>query len=172
MTDPRYPIGQFSWKGSLTPDERRTMIRAIAETPAKLRAAVVGLSEAQLDTSYRDDGWTARQVVHHVADSHLNAYVRLRLTLTEQEPIVKTWDEAAWAELIDARTAPVEISLRLIEALHERWTLLWESLNDGDFARTFKHPEYGVRSLDWLLAIYAWHGPHHAAHIELVRQKK
>jgi len=172
MTDPRYPIGKFTWKDSLTESERREMIRAIAETPARLREAVAGMSEAQLDTPYREGGWTVRQVVHHLPDSHMNAYCRLRLALTETEPLIKTWEESAWAELIDARTAPIEPSLKILEGLHERWVMLWESMTAADFARTFRHPEHGPRTLDWLLALYAYHGRHHVAHVVLVAARK
>lgn len=171
MSDLRYPIGSFKMEESLTPRRRTELIAEIAAAPAKLRAAVRGLSNEQLDTPYREGGWTVRQVVHHVPDSHLNAYIRLKWTLTEDEPTIKAYDEKTWSELPEARTAPVEISLALLEALHQRWVLLWQALNPGDFARTFHHPEYGLRSLDWLLSLYAWHGRHHTAHITSLRER-
>ena len=165
MSDLRYPIGKFSYEGELTQDARRRAMDDIEAAPARLRAAVEGLSPEQLDTPYRRDGWTVRQVVHHLADSHLNAYTRSKLALTEEEPTVKPYDETRWAELSDARTAPVEISLALLESLHRRWVLLLRSLAPTDFARRFQHPELGVVSLDKNLALYAWHGRHHLAHI-------
>jgi len=172
MNDPRFPIGNFHWSGSLTDDERRGKIHAIADTPKKLRVAVDGLTDRQLDTPYREGGWTVRQIVHHLPDSHLNAYCRMRLALTENEPLIKPYDEAAWAELFDARTTTIEPSLILLESLHARWTMLLGSLTELDFARTFRHPEYTEpRSLNWLVALYAWHGPHHIAHITTLREK-
>lgn len=171
MTDLRYPIGKFAFTGTVTAAERRKMIGVIGDTPAKLRAAVAGLTDAQLDTPYREGGWTVRQVVHHLADSHLNAYVRLRLVLTEDGPTVKTYDEGAWAELGDARTSPIESSLELLSGLHERWARLLASLTEADFSRTFRHPDRGSLSLDWLLALYAWHSPHHIAHITTLRER-
>lgn len=169
MEDLRYPIGKFGVDPEVTDAKRRRWIEEIAGTPAALRAAVAGLSEAQLDTPYRPGGWTVRQVAHHLPDSHLNAYVRFKLALTEAEPTVKTYDEAAWAELADGRTAPVELSLALLESLHRRWVLVLRSLFPGDFARTFRHPEWGTVSLDWYLQQYAWHGRHHVAHITSLR---
>ncbi len=168
--DPRYPIGRAQIEERLSTERREELIRQIEEAPRLLREAVAGLDEAQLDTPYRPGGWTARQVVHHVPDSHMNAYVRFRLALTEEEPTIKPYLEPAWAELPDARTMPVEASLRLLEALHERWTALLRALTPEQFARGFVHPEHGRRmSLDQALQIYAWHGRHHAAHVGLVR---
>ena len=164
-TDLRYPIGRFEWTES-APNRRETLIDELATTPSRLRGAVQGLSSAQLDTAYRPGGWTARQVVHHVADSHLNSYTRFRLALTEDEPTIKPYDEARWAELVDARTASVDVSLHLLDALHERWVLLLRSTDASDFARAFRHPEMGLVSLDRTLALYAWHGSHHIAHIK------
>lgn len=166
MTDPRYPIGKFERRDTLTPDERRKAIDTIAATPQKLRDAVRGLSDKQLDTPYRDGGWTLRQVVHHVPDSHLNAYVRLKLALTEENPTIKPIDEAAWAETADSIETPVETSLALLDSLHKRWDVLLRRMKPDDFKRTFRHPEHsGNVSLDWLLAMYSWHGRHHVAHI-------
>jgi uncharacterized damage-inducible protein DinB len=170
--DPRYPIGKYAQAKDVTPQLRTAAIDEIATAPAKLRAALQGLNDSQLDTPYRDGGWTLRQVAHHVPDSHLNAYIRLRFALTENEPTIKPYDEAAWAKLEDAEHAPVEVSLRLLEPLHERWVRLLRSMKPEDFARTFIHPEHGVRTLDWMLFLYAWHGRHHTAHItELKKQK-
>ncbi|HEV8537603.1 MAG TPA: bacillithiol transferase BstA [Bacteroidota bacterium] len=165
MTDARYPIGKFQRQGAITPQDRVSLIQQISEAPAKLRAAIEGLNEQQLATPYRDGGWTVRQVVHHLPDSHLNAYIRFKLALTEGEPVVKTYDESLWAELHDARHAPVGPSLTLLESLHVRWVLLLQSLKPEDFARTFNHPEHGIMNLDYLLQLYAWHGRHHISQI-------
>ena len=168
--DLRYPVGQFEWPKTVSHEEREQHIGEIAAAPARFRAAVQGLDDHQLDTPYRDGGWTVRQVVHHFADSHMNAYVRFRLAITEKGPTVKPYDEAKWAELIDARTMPVEVSLRLIESLHERWVTLLRSCSDADFARILHHPEYaGTVRLDTYLAQYGWHCRHHAAHITGLR---
>jgi uncharacterized damage-inducible protein DinB len=153
--DLRYPIGKFQWQDNLTEEQRRTMIDQIAETPAKLRAAVQGLSEQQLDTPYREGGWTVRQVVHHLADSHLNAFVRFKLALTEDVPAVKTYEQQLWAELADARTAPVAPSLAMLEGLHQRWVIMLRQMSAADFARQFQHPEHGLMKLERVLAMYA-----------------
>jgi hypothetical protein len=150
---------------------RSEFIQRIAETPSEVKAAVQGLNEKQLDTPYREGGWTVRQVVHHMPDSHMNSYVRFRLALTEDEPTIKPYNEHLWAELSDARTAPIILSLQLLESLHERWVILLRSLKPADFSRTFRHPEHGARDLDWLLQLYAWHGRHHVAHITSLREK-
>ncbi len=171
MTDLRYPIGPFRFQGNMTAQDRREAIDALAEAPARLRAAVAGLSPQQLDTPYRPGGWTVRQVVHHLADSHMNSYVRFRLALTEEEPTLKPYDERRWAELSDARTAPIEISLALLESLHRRWVMLLRSLAPADFARRFRHPEHGLMTLEKNLALYAWHGRHHVAHITSLRER-
>ncbi len=167
--DPRYPIGRFSFPESTTPEQRREWIREVAEAPARLRAAVEGLSGEQLDTPYRPGGWTVRQVVHHLADSHINSFVRFKLALTEDAPTVKTYDEALWANLPDASTTPIEPSLVLLEALHGRWVRMLESMTETDFSRTFRHPEIGMIRLEQYLALYAWHGKHHVAHITSLR---
>jgi uncharacterized damage-inducible protein DinB len=169
--DLSYPIGRFEWPESATAEMRARSIGEIQAAPAWFRAAVQGLTGQQLDTPYRPGGWTVRQVVHHVADSHLHSYIRFRLALTEDQPTIKPYDQDKWAELPDARTAPVETSLRLIESLHQRWVLLLRSMSDADFARTFLHPERGVMRLDVTLAMYAWHSRHHRAHITGLRER-
>ncbi len=171
MTDLRYPIGEFKFEGSLAGDARRRAVDDIEAAPARLRAAVQGLSAPQLDMPYRPCGWTVRQVVHHVPDSHLNAYTRFKLALTENEPTIKPYDEARWAELADVRQAPLEVSLALLEALHIRWVLLLRSLGAEEFARRLRHPERGVMTLDEALGYYAWHGRHHIAHITSLRER-
>jgi len=167
--DLRYPIGRLVRQSSLTGAERAAAIATIAGTPASLRAAVRGLTEAQLDTPYRPGGWTVRQVVHHVADSHMHAYMRTRFTLTEENPPVKPYPESLWAELHDAKTMPVAPSLAILDGLHARWVNLFDSLQPAQFARTMMHPEHGALSLDGLLKIYSWHGPHHIAHVTGLR---
>jgi hypothetical protein len=172
MTDVRYPVGKFEPKTTLTPDERRKALDVIAAVPQKMRDAVRGLSEAQLDTPYRDGGWTVRQVVHHVPDSHMNAYIRTKNALTEDSPTIKPYDETKCAELADSFETPIETSLQLLDSLHKRWDVLLRSLKDDDFKRTFRHPEHqGVLTLDWLLVMYAWHGRHHVAHITSLRER-
>ena len=171
MDDPRYPIGKLDKKGPLTPAERSHMVESLAVAPATFRAAVKGLDDRQLDTPYREGGWTVRQVVHHVADSHMNSYVRFRLALTENEPAIKGYDEKLWAELFDARKAPVEASLNLMDALHHRWVILLRNFKPEDFARTMRHSERGTMTLDDSLALYEWHGRHHAAHITSLRKR-
>ena len=170
--DPRYPIGKYEQPIDVTPELRQKAIEAIAATPAKFRAAVKGLDDSQLDTPYREGGWTVRQVAHHVPDSHLNAYVRLKLALTEEQPTIRPYEQARWAELADTKATPVEVSLTLLESLHDRWVRLWRSMSAADFAKTLVHPDYGVRTVDWLLFLYAWHGRHHTAHITTLRQQK
>jgi len=169
--DLRYPIGKFRFEGELTDEQRQQLITDIAETPSRLRAAVEGLDAQQLETPYRPAGWTVRQVVHHVPDSHLNSYIRFKLALTEHEPTIKAYDEGQWAELVDARTCSIEVSLALLESLHKRWVTLLESLSHRDFARTFKHPEIAIVSLDRNLALYSWHGRHHVAHLTRLRDR-
>lgn len=172
MVDPRYPVGKFvPPPGPLSPEQRGGLLGEIEEAPVRLRAAVAGLSESQLDTAYRDGGWTVRQVVHHVPDSHLNSYVRFRWALTEEGPAIKAYMEDRWAELADAREGPVELSLSLLEALHRRWMVLLRSLDDGQWRRTFVHPVLGAMPLDRNLALYAWHGRHHVAHVTTLRER-
>jgi uncharacterized damage-inducible protein DinB len=168
--DLRYPIGKFERPGPATPAERQARIETIAAAPARYREAVKGLSEEQFDTQYRPEGWTVRQVIHHVADSHMNSFIRFRLALTEDDPPVKPYDEAKWALLADAKE-PVEVSLQLIDALHHRWVVMLRSLADADFSRTLRHPEIGAIDLDFLLALYAWHSRHHEAHITGLRDR-
>ena len=170
--DPRYPIGNFEQPKEVTPALRQAAIEDIAATPARVRAAVAGLNDTQLDTPYREGGWTVRQVVHHLVDSHMNAYIRWRLALTETQPTIKPYEEGAWANLEDARSAPVEVSLKLLESMHERWVRLLRSVKTEQYGRTLLHPEHGVRNLDWLLFLYSWHGKHHTAHITQLRKLK
>jgi len=169
--DLRYPVGPFEFAGALSDGQRQDLIDQIAATPMKMRAAVEGLSDEQLNTPYRPEGWTVRQVVHHVPDSHLNSYIRFKLALTEEHPTIKAYDENVWANLDDARNAPLNISLDLLEALHGRWVLFLRSLKEKDFQRTFNHPEIGTVSVDKNIALYAWHGRHHAAHITSLRER-
>jgi uncharacterized damage-inducible protein DinB len=171
IADLRYPIGKFERPAGVTPEQRRLCIRQIEEAPSHLRTGVSGLSDAQLDTPYRSGGWTVRQVVHHLSDSHMNAYVRMKLALTESQPTIKPYEESLWAELHDGRTPPVDISLTLLEALHKRWVLLLTAMTPDDFRRTLNHPESGIMSLDTLVALYAWHGRHHVAHITSLRSR-
>jgi hypothetical protein len=167
--DVRYPIGRMQIRASLTPAERRDALSAIAHLPDRLRSAVAGYSEVQLDTPYRFEGWTVRQVVHHAADSHTNLYARIRVALTQDTPTVMGWEENAWAELDDARTAPVDVSLTLLSALHARTHRLLYAASDAAFQRTVMHPQNGLMTVDGLLDIMAWHGRHHTAHITVTR---
>ena len=171
MGDLRYPIGKFHFEGPITQKQRAQFIDDIEETPARLRAAVEGLSPQQLNIPYREGGWTVRQVVHHVPDSHLNSYVRFKLALTEDEPTIKDYREDRWAELEEARSAPVEISLALLESLHKRWVLMLRSLKPEDWKRSFRHPELGLVGLEKNVALYSWHGRHHVAHITGLRER-
>jgi hypothetical protein len=168
--DLSYPIGKFNYQGPYSSDERRRFIDQIAAAPERLRAAVEGLSESQLGTAYRPGGWTVRQVAHHVPDSHMNAFIRFKLALTEDRPTVKPYDERRWAELADVQT-PIETSLALLEALHHRWVAVLRAMTPDDFARKLKHPELGEINLDRYLAMYAWHGQHHVAHITELRKR-
>lgn len=171
MSDPRYPIGPFVAPVALTPGERDAAIEQIDWAPAALRRAVVGLSPARLDTPYRDGGWTVRQLVHHVADSHMNAYVRFKLGLTEERPTIRPYDQDRWVATAEVAAVPVEVSLALLTALHARWVALLRSMSAADFARVIVHPERGTPTLDQTLALYAWHGRHHAAHITALRDR-
>jgi hypothetical protein len=171
MTDLSYPIGKFHFDGPLTQDQKAKALDDIAQTPANLRAAVSGLSDAQLDTPYRPAGWTVRQVVHHVPDSHFNAYLRFKLALTEDEPTIKPYFEDRWAELSDTKSTPIEVSLTMLDALHDRWVRLLRSLKADEWKRCFRHPELGIVSLEKNLALYSWHGRHHVAHITRLRER-
>ena len=170
--DLNYPIGKYEPKDSLTPAEREAAIDRIAATPRHLREAVSDLSKQQLDTPYRPGGWTVRQVVHHVPDSHMNSYIRFKLALTENEPTIKPYEEALWANLQDSRDTPVEVSLTLLETLHHRWDILLRSLQPADLSRRLRHPELGTMTLDNMLGLYAWHGRHHVAHITSLRRRE
>lgn len=167
----RYPIGHPAQKPELSDAERTQAIAIIEACPAQMRQALSGLSQEQLDTPYRPGGWTLRQVAHHVPDSHMNAYVRFKLALTEDEPTIKPYDEARWAELHDTRTTPVEVSLVLLETLHRRWVDLLHTLRPEDFRRALKHPDKGRLTLDQMLDLYAWHGSHHVAHVTSLRER-
>lgn len=171
MDDLRFPVGKFNYAGPASEADLRMWLSQIAETPALLRAAVNGLAEEQLNTPYRPEGWTVRQVVHHVADSHMNSYVRFRLALTEDEPVIKPYEENLWAQLSDASSAPVELSLSLLDSLHQRWMLLLNSLGPAERARAFRHPEMGLVTLEKNVALYAWHGRHHVAHITALKSR-
>jgi len=170
-TDLQYPIGKFHRHGALTDELRARYIEQIEILPGRLRDAVSGLNEKQLETPYRPGGWTVRQVVHHVADSHMNAFVRFKLALTEDEPTIKTYEESLWAHLADAKL-PVEPSLALLENLHTRWVVLLKSLGEAEWKRRFVHPALGPMSLDQTLALYAWHGRHHVAHVTSLRERE
>ncbi len=169
--DPRFPIGKFSFPQTVSAEQREQWIGDIAATPRNLRAAIAGLSPVQLDTPYREGGWTVRQVIHHVPESHMNAYIRFKLALTENDPTVKPYDEAAWAKLPDIADTPLETSLALLEALHDRWVRNLRLIQGDQWQRTFRHPEIGVVKLEGNLALYAWHGKHHTAHITSLRDR-
>jgi uncharacterized damage-inducible protein DinB len=169
MSDPRFPIGKYEPRDELTTAERGALIDTIAAAPARLRDAVRNLDDAQLDTPYRDGGWTLRQVVHHVPDSHLNSYCRFKLALTESTPTIRPYDEAAWAELPDSKITPIETSLTLLDSLHARWTDLLCSMTKADFRRRLTHPVNGEMSLDNMVSLYAWHSRHHVSHITALR---
>jgi len=171
MPDLSYPIGKFHFDRPLTEDQKQRCIEDISHTPGTLRAALTGLSQTQLDTPYRPGGWTVRQVTHHVPDSHLNAYVRFKLALTEDAPTIKPYAQERWAELADTKSTPIEVSLTLLDSLHDRWVRLLRSIKPEDWKRTFRHPELGLVSLEKNLALYAWHGKHHVAHITNLRER-
>jgi len=171
MTDPRYPTGRFVPDANPTPETRARHIEAISGLPPRMRRAVAGLSDQQFNTPYREGGWTVRKVVHHVPDSHLNAYIRFKWAVTEDNPTIKAYDEAVWAELKDSQLTPIDVSLAMLEALHARWVVLLRSLKPQDFQRKFVHPESGPHDVDWLLSLYAWHGNHHVAHITGLRER-
>ena len=170
--DLRFPTGKFQRPPSLDDAARARAIDIVADTPARLREAVRGLTEAQLDTEYRPGGWTVRQVAHHVPDSHVNALIRFKLALTEDVPTIKPYDEALWVQLADVKTVPVATSLAFLDAVHERWVAILRAMSASDFARELVHPETGRQRLDQVLALYAWHGPHHVAHITSLRGRQ
>jgi uncharacterized damage-inducible protein DinB len=170
--DLRFPIGPLQRASTLSPEARRTAIDAIAEAPAKLRTAVAGLDDAQLDTPYRPEGWTVRQLVHHVADSHIHAFVRTRFALAEHDVTITPYEEKVWAELPDMRSMPVGVSLDLLDALHARWVHVLRAIEADDFRRTIQHPDNGTMTVDDLLSVYSWHGRHHTAHVTALRERK
>jgi uncharacterized damage-inducible protein DinB len=170
VTDERYPIGKFTPVPILSPAERTDRVEQISAAPANFRRAVAGLNDAQLDTPYREGGWTVRQVAHHLPDSHMNAYMRFKWGLTEENPAIKTYEEKDWAKTPETR-APIAVSLELLTALHQRWVTLLRGMRPADFMRTIQHPEWGTPSLDTMLALYAWHGRHHTAHVTALRTR-
>ena len=167
----RNPIGEFVIDTQVTETKRQQWLRQMATLPESLGAALSGLDDEQLGTPYREGGWTPRQVVHHLADAHMNGFVRFKLALTEDLPPIKTYEEDLWAETVDGRHAPVEVSLRLLDALHQRWMVLLESLSEAQFSRAFSHPQRGVMTIDKAIQLYAWHGRHHTAHITGLRER-
>jgi uncharacterized damage-inducible protein DinB len=172
IADPRFPTGTFHFNPDVTAGTRAAAIAAIRDTPSALRAAVHGLSDAQLNTPYREGGWTVRQVVHHVPESHMNAYIRFKLALTEDNPTIKPYNEDAWSKLGDVARTPLGVSLALLGALHQRWVALLDAMAPNDFTRPLIHPEIGQIPLDRLLQLYAWHGPHHVAHVTALRNRE
>lgn len=171
QTDPRYPIGKFDINVIVTKEMRKEFINTIETLPSQLRKEVELLNDDQLNTQYREGGWTVRQVVHHLPDSHLNSYVRFKLALTENNPAIKTYEEHLWAELKDSFETPISVSLALLEFLHARWAVLLRSLTDEQFEKTFQHPEWGKVNLGTSLAMYAWHSKHHLAHITELKKR-
>jgi uncharacterized damage-inducible protein DinB len=172
MSDLRFPVGRFSWDADVVESDYPRLIGEIAATPGALRSAVAGLSRDQLETPYRPGGWTVKQVVHHVPDSHMNAYTRFKLALTEDEPTIKPYEEARWAELSDSQRVPIDVSLDLLDALHLRWVSLLSGMDPPAFQRRLRHPDHGLMPLARLLALYAWHGRHHVAHITELRARE
>jgi len=172
VIDPRYPVGKFSPpEGAVPAEQRAQLLNQVAEAPAKLRSAIEGLTETQLDTPYRAGGWTSRQVVHHVADSHMNGFIRFKLGLSEDNPTIKPYPEHLWADLADQKL-PTDVSLPIVDNVHERWVAVLRSMKETDWERTFNHPEMGVQRLDRALALYAWHGRHHVSHITSLREQE
>lgn len=170
--DLRFPIGKFNYEEAQAAQNRARSIRAVSELPSQLRLAIAGLSSGQMKTPYREGGWTINQVVHHLADSHMNSFIRFKLALTEDAPAIKTYQEDLWAKLPDADNDAPELSLKIIDALHERWFLLLSAMNDTDFRRQLTHPEHGKIDLNYMVALYQWHGKHHVAHITNLRRQK
>lgn len=169
--DLRYPLGKFKAPVQYSDDLISEFIKDIEETPARLREAVKGLNEEQLNTPYRPGGWTIRQVIHHLPDSHMNSYVRFKWALTEDEPLIKTYEEQLWAELEDTKLTPVDVSLDMMDLLHKRWVILLRSLTQEQLERKFRHPQNGLVNLKWVIALYSWHGKHHVAHIISLRER-
>lgn len=168
--DLRYPIGKFDSKIEVTPENRKEFVQTIADLPSKIREVVSDLSEEQLDTPYRPEGWTIRQLVHHVADSHLNSYCRFKLALTEDFPTIRPYYEDRWAELADSKL-PIEDSLKIIEGVHSRWTSMLNSMTETEFQRKLNHPDSGEWTLEKFLGLYDWHSKHHTAHITSLRER-
>ncbi len=171
MSDPRYPIGKFKFEGTISEVQRNQLIDDIEKTPTALRSAIKNLDAKQVETPYRDGGWTVRQVVHHVPESHMNAYIRFKLGLTEDDPTIKPYMEDRWAVTEDVSSTPLDVSLALLDPLHDRWVRLLRTIKPADWKRTFKHPELGKVSLEKSLALYGWHGKHHVAHITELRKR-
>jgi uncharacterized damage-inducible protein DinB len=173
VADLQYPVGKFDWSAPVSEADYPRLIAEIAETPGALRSAVAGLSRDQLETRYRPGGWTVKQVVHHVPDSHMNAYCRFKLALTEDEPTIKPYDQEKWAELADSQRVPIDVSLDMLDSLHQRWVALLRSMAAADFNRGLRHPEHGrVLTLAQMLGLYAWHGRHHVGHITSLRKRE
>ena len=168
----RFPVGDFVIDPAITAEKRKTWIQQIQDAPTKLRGALLGLSEDQINTRYREGGWTLKQVVHHLADAQMNGFIRFKLAMTEERPAIKTYEETLWAETSDGRDAPVEHSLQILDALHARWVIFLRSLPESGFARTFRHPQRGELTLDSALQLYAWHGVHHTAHVTEHRKRQ
>lgn len=167
----RYPIGKFEKPEVITKEQREAWIEELKMLPEQLKQVVEHLSDAQLDTPYRPDGWTVRQVVHHLGDTHMNNFIRFKLALTEENPHVHVFDIDGWADLEDSKTGSIRLSLTLLDFLHQRWALLLETLTEQDFSRTFRHPRLGTQRLDEALGLYVWHGKHHMAHITSLRER-
>ncbi len=168
--DLRFPIGNFDSSREVTPELRKEFIQTIADLPEKIIKAIKDLNDEQLDTEYRPEGWTVRQTVHHVADSHLNSYCRFKLALTEENPTIRPYFEDRWAELADSEL-PVDVSLKIIEGIHERWKVMLDSMSEEDFKRKLNHPESGEWTLEKMLGLYDWHSKHHTAHITKLRER-
>jgi uncharacterized damage-inducible protein DinB len=171
VSDPRFPIGKFHYDGPPSEEQRRNLISDIEKAPGALRSAVQGLSPQQIETPYREGGWTVRQVVHHVPDSHMNAYIRFKLALTEDEPTIKPYAEDRWAQLSDSQSTPIDVSLALLDSLHDRFVQMLRGIKSEEWKRTFRHPDLGLMPLEKNLALYAWHGKHHVAHITELRKR-
>lgn len=167
----KYPVGKAQIETGLSEARRNDLIAQIAAAPANLRKAVKGLTQQQIDTPYRPEGWTVRQVVHHVPDSHMNAFIRFKLALTENNPTIKPYDESQWALLADAKSEDLETSLCLLECVHKRWDLVLRAMSEEDFKRPLVHPENGPMTLEKMLCLYAWHSRHHVAHVTKLREK-